>query len=45
MLYVLVSWWGPWIGPCLICGVVAYLDGGVWDCESEGEVLENGGEG
>ena len=33
------------MGPCLVCGVVAYLDGGVWDCELDGEETENGGEG
>ncbi|GAH93959.1 unnamed protein product [marine sediment metagenome] len=33
VLYILVCWWGPWFNPCAFCGFVAWLDGGVWDCE------------
>lgn len=33
LLYsLLVTCWDPWVGPCMVCLLVAYLDGGLWDC-------------
>lgn len=42
VLYILVCWWGSWFNPCAFCGFVAWLDGGVWDCQiGDADVVED----
>jgi len=37
VIYYLVTWWGPQVGPCWLCGLVAWLDGGPFDCVDDDE--------